>query len=306
MAIGVGGISAIIVLAIVGPFVAPYDPDATSPIGLHGPSASHLLGTTLSGQDVLSQFLVAARPSVIVGVVAASIATALSVVFGILSGYLSGGVSETLSLATNIFLVLPTLPLLIVATAYLPNSSYLVLSVVIGLTGWSWGARVIRAQTLSLKTRDYVLAARATGESLHRIALYELMPPLIPIIAASFLFTVAYAIVTEAGLAFLGLGNLSEWTWGTMLYWTQNDSAYMISAWWWYAPPGLAIALVGLFLAFINFGLDERVNTRLRDRPAAVPLWKRARRPLSRAKQPRRGGEGLGGDESISHEAFSG
>ena len=144
---------------------------------------------------------------------------------------------ESLSFISNVFLVIPTLPLLIVVGAYLPNTGYTVLALVIGLTSWAWGARVIRAQVLSLKSRDYILAARATGERTWRVLLFELMPGLIPVIAASFLFMVTYAILTEAGLAFLGLGDLTKWTWGTMLYWTQNDDAFLQGAWWWYVPP---------------------------------------------------------------------
>ena len=266
--IGVFGLALMIVLAVVGPAIAPYSPDATSSAILQGPSSAHLLGTTSTGQDVLSQLLVGAWPSLFVGFLAASIATILSVIFGILSGYLGGAVGETFTLTSNVFLVLPTLPLLIVLTGYLPNSSFALLAVVIGLTGWAWGARVIRAQTLSLKNRDYITAARATGEKLWRITWFELMPGLLPVIASTFLFTVAYAIVTQAGLDFLGLGRLSQWTWGTMLYWAQNDGAFLSGAWWWYVPPGLAIALVGLLLAFVNFDIDERVNRRLRVAPS--------------------------------------
>jgi oligopeptide/dipeptide ABC transporter ATP-binding protein len=261
---GVVGMGLIILVGVIGPHVAPFNPNATSSATLEAPSLSHWFGTTLSGQDVLSQFLVGAGPSLLVGFVAAAFSTVLSLVFGLLSAYLRGVIAELLSLVSNVFLVIPTLPLLIVVGAYLPSTNYVLLAFVIGLTSWAWGARVIRAQALSLKSRDYILAAQATGESTWRVLVYELLPGLIPVIAASFLFTVTYAILTEAGLAFLGIGDLTKWTWGTMLYWTQNDGAFLQGAWWWYVPPGLAIALVGFFLAFINFGIDEHVNSRLR------------------------------------------
>jgi oligopeptide/dipeptide ABC transporter ATP-binding protein len=263
--LGVAGLAAMLVIALLGPTIAPYAPSATSGPSLAPPSWAHLFGTTLTGQDVFSQFLVGAGPSLLVGFVAAAISTLLSVLFGLLSGYLSGAVGESMSFISNVFLVIPTLPLLIVLGAYLPNAGYTALALVIGLTSWAWGARVIRAQVLSLKSRDYILAARATGESVWRVLVLELMPGLIPVIAASFLFMVTYAILTEAGLAFLGLGDLTKWTWGTMLYWTQNDGAYLQGAWWWYVPPGLGIALVGVWLALINFGIDEYANARLRD-----------------------------------------
>jgi peptide/nickel transport system permease protein len=284
VSVGLIGLGIMVLLAILGPHVAPYDPSATSSDALQAPSWSHPFGTTLSGQDVFSQFLVGAGPSLLVGFVAAAFATILSLIFGLLSAYLRGVVAESLSFISNVFLVIPTLPLLIVVGAYLPNTGYTVLALVIGLTSWAWGARVIRAQVLSLKSRDYILAARATGERTWRVLLFELMPGLIPVIAASFLFMVTYAILTEAGLAFLGLGDLTKWTWGTMLYWTQNDDAFLQGAWWWYVPPGLAIALVGLFLAFINFGIDEFANARLRE----VQLVKRSalRRLFHRGGRP--------------------
>jgi peptide/nickel transport system permease protein len=262
--VGVVGMGLIILVGIIGPYVAPFDPTTATGPALQAPSWSHWFGTSLSGQDVLSQFLVGAGPSLLVGFVAAAFSTILSLIFGLLSAYLRSVIAELLSLVSNVFLVIPTLPLLIVVGAYLPNTNYVLLALVIGLTSWAWGARVIRAQALSLKSRDYILAAQATGESTWRVLLFELLPGLIPVIAASFLFTVTYAILTEAGLAFLGIGDLTKWTWGTMLYWTQNDGAFLQGAWWWYVPPGLAIALVGFFLAFINFGIDEFVNSRLR------------------------------------------
>ena len=263
--VGLTGMGALILIAILGTVVAPYNPSTeVQSASLQPPSLQHLFGTTLSGQDVLSQFLVGAGPSLLIGFVAGVFATILSVVFGMLSAYLRSVLAESMTFISNVFLVIPTLPLLIVVGAYLPNAGYTVLALVIGLTSWAWGARVIRAQVLSLKARDFILAARAAGEGVWRILLFEIMPGLIPVIAASFLFTVAFAILTEAGLAFLGIGNLTEWTWGTMLYWTQNDDAFLLGAWWWYVPPGLAIALVGLFLAFINYGIDEYANARLR------------------------------------------
>jgi peptide/nickel transport system permease protein len=305
--VGVIGLGVFIVLAVIGPFIAPYDPDATSNARLQGPSAAHLLGTTLSGQDVLSQFLVGAGPSLFIGFLAALVATALSVIFGLLSAYLRGIVGESMTFISNVFLVLPALPLLIVIGAYLPNTNFTVLALVIGLTSWAWGARVVRAQVLSLKARDYILAARAAGEGVWRILVYEVMPGLIPVITATFLFTVALAILTEAGLAFLGLGDVTKWTWGTMLYWTQNDNAYLLGAWWWYIPPGLAIALIGAFMGLINYGLDEFANARLRDESRRKMPRSRRLRPMRRrpAPGPRTGSETAPGDTVLSIEHLS-
>ncbi|MGH2909496.1 MAG: ABC transporter permease [Solirubrobacteraceae bacterium] len=253
-----------IVAAIVGPLVAPYDPSATSHLVLRSPSPADLLGTTQSGQDVLSQLLVGTAPTLELGFLAAAIATVLSVIVGVASGYLAGIAGETLSSLANVFLVIPALPLIIVIVAYLPNKGTVATGVVIAVTGWAWGARILRAQTLSLRNRDHIVAARAIGERTWRIMFVEMLPGLLPIIISGFLFTSVFAIVTYVGLAFLGLTDISSWNWGTMLYWAQNDQAFTLNAWWWYIPPGLCIALLGMALGLINFGIDELMNPRLR------------------------------------------
>ena len=125
-------------------------------------------------------------------------------------------------------------------------------------------ARVLRAQTLSVRNREYVLASRASGERAWRIVLVEIVPNELPIIVSQFIFSMIFAILTEAGLAFLGLANPSQLTWGNMLYFAQNDQAISSGAWWWFIPPGLCIALLGMGLALINFSLDEILNPRLR------------------------------------------
>jgi peptide/nickel transport system permease protein len=254
-----------ILVAILGSTLAPYSPSATSSATLQAPSASHLLGTTQTGQDVLSELLVAAGPSLAVGFLAAAIATALSIIIGVAGGYFRGFAGDTLSSFANVFLVVPSLPLIIVLAAYLPTKSVVPMAIVISVTGWAWGARLMRVQTLSLRQRDHIVAARAIGERTWRIMFVELMPGLLPIITSAFLFTVVFAIVTQAGLAFLGLTDISTWSWGTMLYWSQNDQAFTQGAWWWYVPPGLCIALLGMGMGLINFALDEIINPRLRD-----------------------------------------
>jgi peptide/nickel transport system permease protein len=178
-----------------------------------------------------------------------------------------------------VFLVLPALPLLVVILGYLPHSGELPTAIVLSALGWPWGARVIRAQTLSLRNRDYVLAAREVGESSVRIIFYELLPNEIGLIAASFVGTVLYAILTSVALAFLGVTDLSHWSYGVILYWAQNGNAVNIGAWWWYVFPGMAVALLGMSLVLINFGLDELGNPRLRAGRAGRRIGKRAWRP---------------------------
>ena len=261
-----GWIVALFVLAaIVGPFFVPYDPSATSAAILQGPSAAHLLGTTSSGQDVLAELLVGTRATLLLGLVTGAVATALSVVIGVTAGFLGGAADEGLSLVTNVVLVLPALPLLVVLIGYLPSKGTLVMALVLSALGWPWGARVIRAQTLSLRDRDFVAAARETGESTFRVIVFEVMPKLVSLAAGNFIFTVLYAIGTSVGLLFLGVGDVSQWSIGSILYWAQSQNALGQGAWWWFVPPGLEVALFGMGLVLLNFGLDEIGNPRLRD-----------------------------------------
>jgi peptide/nickel transport system permease protein len=255
-----------ILIAVIGPWIAPYDPSATIPTQAipKGPTASHLLGTTASGQDILSQLLVGTRSTVVLGLLTGAIATVLSVLVGVCGAYLGGFADEGLSLLSNVFLVLPALPLLVVILGYLPHSGELPTAIVLAGLGWPWGARVIRAQTLTLRNRDYVAAARETGERTWRIICFEIIPNEIGLIAASFVGTVLYAILTSVALAFVGVSDLSHWSLGTMLYWAQNGNAIQLNAWWWYAPPGICVALLGMSLVLLNYGLDELGNPRLR------------------------------------------
>ncbi len=264
VAVGLGILSGFILIAIIGPLIAPYDPSARSRDILQGPSAKHWFGTTHLGQDIFSQVLDGTRSVVFVGFFAGVVATVVAVLFGVTSGYLAGASGEGLSAISNVFLVIPALPLIIIITTALPTGGDWVVAIVIGLTSWSWGARVLRAQTLSLRRRDFVEAARATGEPAWRIIVFEILPNLTAIIASSFVGTVIYAVMTEVALAFIGVQGLYEWNWGVILYWAQSQEALAIGAWWWFVPAGLAIALLGTALSLLNFGIDELVNPRLR------------------------------------------
>lgn len=281
-------LGAFVVLAIVGPYVAPYNPSSTNfTPGLH-PDAAHWFGTTLLGQDVLSQVLVGARPTLVVGFVAGAIATGLSMVIGVTAGYIGGATDEGLSLASNVFLAIPGLPLLIVIDTYLPQgarSNTILIGAVIALTGWAWGARVLRALTLSLRNRDFVEASRIIGESRWRIIFVEVVPNLLAVLASSFLFTLLYSIGTYVALAYIGVTDTAQWNWGSMLYWAQANNAATGNQWWWFLPPGLCIALVGMGLALLNFGIDEFINPRLR----AAGVTGRSRRKVKLSNRPRLG-----------------
>lgn len=252
------------VLAVIGPWIAPYDPSAVSTAILKPPSAQHWLGTTHLGQDVLSQIVVGTRGVMVVGLIAGVVATAMGVLIGVTAGYIGGAGDETLSALSNVFLVIPQLPLIIIIAGQLPSAGGITVAMVIALTGWAWGARVLRAQTLSLRRRDFVEAARANGESTWRIITSEILPNLTAIIASGFVGTVVFAVLSQITLAFIGVTSVSSWNWGTILFWAQGNLALQRGAWWWFVPAGLCIALLGTGLTLINFGIDEFVNPRLR------------------------------------------
>ncbi len=267
-----------LLLALIGPWIAPYKPSAqASLVGppLHGstipsqqPGSHHWLGQTNIGGDVFSQLLAGTRPTILVSFMAGILATVIGVVMGITAGYKGGLVDEILSLIANIFLVIPALPLLIAIGAFLGpehTGNPAVVGLIIALTGWAWGARVVRAQTLSMRNRDFVEAAKISGESTRRIILSEIMPNLSAVIASSFLFTVIYAIGVYVGLGFLTVISAgADYNWGTILFDATSSSAVESGFWWWYIPPGIAIAVLGTSLALINFGIDEFINPRLR------------------------------------------
>nr|WP_042186296.1 ABC transporter permease [Kibdelosporangium sp. MJ126-NF4]CEL17186.1 (GlcNAc)2 ABC transporter, permease component 2 [Kibdelosporangium sp. MJ126-NF4]CTQ91584.1 (GlcNAc)2 ABC transporter, permease component 2 [Kibdelosporangium sp. MJ126-NF4] len=264
-AIGLGLMGLFVLLAIIGPIISPYDPSARSNALIEGPSAEHWLGTTHLGQDVLSQLLSGTRSVILVGLLAGVVATILSLLVGVTSGYLSGAGAESLSALSNVFLVIPALPLIIIITSVLPETTDVTIALVIGLTSWAWGARVLRAQTLSLRRRDYIEAARATGEKTWRIIIFEIIPNLAAVIASNFIGTVIFAVTSEITLAFIGVNTSGDnWNWGTILFWAQGQQALAQGAWWWFVPAGLAIALLGTALALLNFGIDEFVSPRLR------------------------------------------
>lgn len=284
LAIGLFLTGAIVVFAIVGRFFT-QDPRHYGAATFQPPSGEHLLGTNNLGADVLAQVAEGARGSLMVGVIAGFIAVVLSLFFGIVAGYVGGFVDEILSLLTNIMLVIPGLPLVIVIASYLQSRSMWLIALVLGFTSWAGSAVVLRLQAKSLRNRDYVAAARVAGEKPHRIILVEILPNLLPLLAAMFLSAVVLAILSEAGLSFLGLGPSGAITWGTMLNQASQHNAFHVGAWWWFVPPGALIALLGCGLSLINFSIDETINPKLRSAPEAVRAVRRAE------KQARRRGE---------------
>jgi len=246
---------------------------------LQPPSASHWLGTTGQGQDVLAQLVAGTRVSLAIGFAVGLTVVLVGALVGVTAGYFGGRVDSILSLLFNVFLVIPGLPLAIVIAAYLPTGPF-TLGFVLVVTGWAWNARVLRSQTLSQRKRDFVAAAVVTGESSFRIITREILPTMTSLMVAQVIGSTVYAIGAQVGLEFLGLGDVSSVTWGTNLYWAQNDAALLTGAWWTFAPTGLCVALVGFGLTMLNSGFDEITNPRLQlERIWRVYLGERGIKP---------------------------
>jgi peptide/nickel transport system permease protein len=250
-------------LALVGPLVVHGDPNVILGARNLPPSPDHPLGTTGQGQDVLLQLVYGARSSLSVGLTVGLIATAFGTIVGLAAAYYGGWIDDALSLLTNVFIILPGLPLLVALAAFLPPGIASII-LVLTLTGWAGTGRVVRAQTASIRHREFIGAATVSGERALRIMVREILPNMTSIIVGVFVGSVTYGITAQAGLEFLGLGDLSQVSWGTMLYWAGNNAALLQGAWWTFLPPGLCIALVGFALTLVNFGADEITNPRLR------------------------------------------
>ena len=245
-------------------FTSVHDPQLRAFDVSLTPSRQHLLGTTAFGQDILAQLIYGTRQSLVIALVAGAFATVLSVIIGVSAGYLGGVGDGVLSLFTDVFLVIPTFPLIIILATYAGKGSITVVIIVLVITGWSYGARQLRAQTLSLRNRDFLESARVRGERRSYIFLVEVLPTMTSLILANFLGASLYAVLTAAGLQFLGLGDPSSNSWGTMLYWAQSQSALDTDQVWWAIAPGLCVALLGASFALLNYAFDEISNPALR------------------------------------------
>jgi peptide/nickel transport system permease protein len=256
----------LLVMCFVAAFpglIAPDDPSATIYPPELGPSASHLLGTTQIGQDVFSQLIWSTRLTLLVTLIVSVIATFMSMIVGVTAAYAGGITDRVLTLITDVFLILPVLPLLILLAAYLPPGvSSLV--IVLCITSWAFQARQLRSQGLSIRNRDFLVSARVRGERPLYIILVEIVPTMTSLIAASFLSLAVYVVGFAASLQFLGLGNTGELMWGTMLYNAQQASALEAGNAWWALAPGAAVALLGAGFALLNYAFDEIGNPALR------------------------------------------
>jgi peptide/nickel transport system permease protein len=254
-----------ILVALFAPLIATHDPNAFSLFDAkQAPSWHHPFGTTDQGSDIFSQVVLGTRTSLMLGAAAAALAMSLATVLGILAAYAGGWVDESINFLANVFLVIPTIPLLVVISSYLQDRGIVGMILVLGLTLWAFEARILRGQALSLRNRDFVLAAKVAGESTWRIVFGELVPNMISRIAAGFVLVFYVALLTDAGLEFLGLGDMGATSWGVTLYWAQVNSTVLQGEWWPFFFPGAALALTVAALVFILAGIDEVSNPRLR------------------------------------------
>lgn len=253
-----------VLLAIFGPVIGPYDWASTSFPRMAGPSLAHPLGTTSYGQDVLSWLIAGTRESLLIAVIGGLAATAISVLVGVSAAYLGGITDHVLSLITDVFLVVPALPLMIIIATYARNGGFAVLIAVVVVTGWSFGARQMRSQALSLRNREFLEAARVRGERASYIILFEIIPTMTSLIVANFLGAALYSLLAAAGVQFIGLGDVSTPSWGAMLYWSENNEALMAGGPLWELAPGICIALLSAGFALLNYAFDEIGNPALR------------------------------------------
>ncbi|MBD9639185.1 ABC transporter permease [Ensifer sp. ENS07] len=264
-------------MALFAPVLAPGDPSERVGRSHQPPTVEHVFGTTKMGRDVFSQFVWGARPSLAVGFATGLAITALGTIVGLVAGYFGGRTDATLDLATNAVLVIPNIPLLILLASFAGTVGPMAIMAIIALTSWPWGARMTRSQTMALRQREFVVAARMVGEPHWRVIFVEILPNLVPLIGINVVGSIIYAIVAQTTLEYLGFGDPLRVTWGTMLYNAQNSSAIIVGAWWDIAVPAAGIALVGLGLALINFTFDEIANPQLRSGPALI-RWLRLTR----------------------------
>ena len=266
--IGMFGLSlifAFIVVALVTPWIAPYDPRALVGNPFQTPGEGHLLGTDQVGRDIFSMLLWGSRISLMVGLLASAFSVAIGTAIGLLSGYFRGPIDSILMRITDLFITLPSIPLMLILAALLGRSVWNIIFV-IAITGWTSTARMVRAQTLSIKERPYVEAARSVGAKDSQIMLRHILPNIIPLIFANAIVGIVNAILSESGLSFLGLGDPTKPSWGLILRYANEVGAMATGRLWFIIPPGICIMLITIGFAFSSYSLDHILNPRLRER----------------------------------------
>ena len=252
-----------VLMAAFAPVIAKHDPNKFVGRPHQPPSAKYWFGTTGQGKDVFAQTVYGARTSMLVGFGTGLLVTLIGIIMGMTAGYFGGWVDDVLSLITNVVLIIPGTPLLAIMAAFLAPGK-LTIILVLSIIGWAWPARVFRSQTLTLRTKDFVASSIVAGEGHFNIIFREILPNMTSLIVSSMFGSIIYAIGAETGLSFLGLTNISDVTWGSNLYWAQNNAGLLVGAWWTIIPSGLCVALIAFALAMINYAMDEITNPRLR------------------------------------------
>lgn len=259
-------LSAIVLTALLAPVVAPYDPRETTGRPFEAPSGAHLLGTNDIGQDILSELIWGARVSLAIGALAATVGVSLGTGLGVVSGYFGRRIDALIMRTADVVLVVPFLPLMIVLAAYV-GPSVVSLAIVIGALVWARPARVVRSLVLSQRNLDFVTAARSLGARDTRILRLCIFPAVVSLALAEFVQLASRAILLEAALAFLGLGDPVQKSWGSVLFYAQARGALMSAAWvWWVLPPGLLITATVVGIALVGFGVERVFTPRLRAR----------------------------------------
>jgi peptide/nickel transport system permease protein len=255
----------VVLIALIAPLISVAHPNDFNLLATRqAPSWHHLFGTTDQGSDIFSQVVLGARRSLLLGAAAGLLATGVAVILGITAAYSGGIVDDVVNFLINVFLTIPPIPLLVVVSGYLKNRGMGTMIVVLALVLWAFEARILRGQALSLKSRDFIQAAKVAGESTRRIVFGELVPNMVSRIAAAFVLVFYIALLTDAGLEFLGLGDMSQTSWGVTLYWAQVNSTVLQGEWWPFFFPGAALAFTVLGLVLLLAGIDEVSNPRLR------------------------------------------
>jgi peptide/nickel transport system permease protein len=250
-------------MALSANAVAPYPPNLMTNDLFAPPSAAHWMGTNDVGQDLYSQLLFGARVSLLVGLISAFINTASGTLVGVVAGYFGGKIDEFLMRITDILLIIPRIPIIIVLAAFLGPSIWNIILVLVAL-GWTNIGRVVRSQTLALREQAFVESAKAIGAGNTRILTTDIVPNLVGIIVPQGVLAIVGAILAEAGLSFLGLGDPTQNSWGLILYYAEQYGAFLRGAWWWIGPPGLSIALISIGFTFVGYALNDIFNPQLK------------------------------------------
>ncbi|QAY69786.1 ABC transporter permease [Xylanimonas protaetiae] len=261
-------VGVMLLAAVLGPSLVAFSPTERTPgATMLPPSGDHWFGTTMQGQDVLSQFVVGLRSTFLVGVLGAAIAGAVGLTIGFVAGYRGGWLDELLNMLTNIVLVIPGFVVLIIINAYLGVRSLPMQALFIGLSSWPWVARAVRSQTLSLRSRDYIDLARMSGLRTGAIIRREIAPNMYSYLFMTFVLLFGGSVLTAAALDFIGLGPTGpdSMSLGLMMNQAVQWSALTLQMWWWFIVPGAGITIIVGALYIMNVGLDEVFNPKLRE-----------------------------------------